>query len=172
LGIVNDSSVRKGAGSAGCLQGLGVSLIFILIGLGLVFWGWNILHNARASAAWPTSAGRITESTLDHSTDAEGSDSYSPKITYTYSVNNLFYDSGTIKFGENSYSSQRKAQEILSHYPVGQSVTVYYEPDNPGKAVLEPGVSAGSYIVLAIGIFFVLIALLPLPITLIRYLRS
>ncbi|NJN44561.1 MAG: DUF3592 domain-containing protein [Anaerolineae bacterium] len=154
----------------GCLQSLAITFIFLVIGAGLSWWGWTILQNARSSSSWPATQGQITESTLDHSTDAEGGDSYSPEVTYTYQVNGIFYENGTIKFGENSYSSQRKAQEILNRYPVGQMVSVYYDPDKPGRAVLEPGVSGGSYIVFGIGVLFVLISLIPLPVMIIRYL--
>ncbi|MBP7593115.1 MAG: DUF3592 domain-containing protein, partial [Chloroflexi bacterium] len=66
----------------------------------------------------------------------------------------------TIKFGENSYSSERKAQAILDRYPNGQRIAVFYDPTQPDKAVLEPGVSGGSYIVLGIGLLFVFISLL------------
>lgn len=42
-------------------------------------------------------------------------------------------------------------------------MTVYYEPDDPGNSVLEPGVSGGSYIVLSVGLIFVVVALVSAP---------
>jgi hypothetical protein len=149
----------------GCLSSIFSMGIFLLVGVGLSFWGWTILQNARASAAWPTAEGTITSSEVTRSTDAEGADSYSPEVTYTYSVNNAGYSNDTIKFGENSYSSRRKAQEIVDNYPAGKNVTVYYDPERPDRSVLEPGVSAGSYIVLGIGVFFILITLVTIPIS-------
>ncbi|MBE2222281.1 MAG: DUF3592 domain-containing protein [Anaerolineae bacterium] len=152
-----ENSFRNNIG--GCFQTMFFFLIFLLVGAGLSWWGWTILQNARASADWPSVEGRVTSSLVDYSTDSDGGDSYSPKVTYVYVANDLSYESRTIKFGENSYGSERKAQEITSRYPEGQAVTVFYDPANPDKAVLEPGVSSGSYIVLGIGALFVLIAL-------------
>jgi hypothetical protein len=125
------------------------------------------LQDARASATWPTAAGVVTSSEVDHSTDAEGGDSYSPEVDYQYQVDGQTITNNQIKFGENSYSSRRKAEEIAANYPLGQQVTVYYEPERPTNAVLEPGVSAGSYIVISIGALFLLISLIIPPLTLI-----
>jgi len=144
----------------GCLQTALFSLIFILVGVGLSWWGWTILQNARSSASWPSVQGQITDALLDYSTDADGGDSYSPQVTYTYAVNGRSYESQTIKFGENSYGSKRQAQAILDRYPNGQRIAVFYDPTQPDRAVLEPGVSGGSYIVLAIGVLFVGLSLL------------
>jgi len=135
-----------------CLSSLFFMGIFLVIGAGLTYWGWTILQNARASASWPTADGVITRSGVSHSTDSDGGDSYNPEVTYTYTVNNTGYDNNTIKFGENSYSSSKKADGIAGNYPVGKNVTVYYDPEKPDRSVLEPGVSAGSYIVIGIGV--------------------
>ena len=149
----------------GCLSSILAMGIFLLVGAGLSFWGWNILQNARASAAWPTAEGRVTKSEVTLSTDAEGADSYSPEVTYTYTVDSTSHTNDTIKFGENAYGSRKKAEGIAANYPVGRNVTVYYDPEQPGRSVLEPGVSAGSYIVLGIGVFFILLTLMIIPIS-------
>lgn len=151
---------QRGSWLGGCLSSIFSMGIFLLIGVGLTFWGWTILQNARASASWPTADGKVTKSEVTRSTDAEGSDSYSPEVTYTYSVNNTGFSNDTIKFGENSYGSRNKANGIAAGYPIGKSVTVYYDPEKPERSVLEPGVSAGSYIVIGIGVFFILLTLI------------
>ncbi len=147
-------------GCQSCFGVLGMVAIFLLVGGGLSWWGWNILQDARASASWPTVDGRVTRSEVTESTDADGGDSYSPEVTYEYQVNNRSYENSTIKFGENSYSSRRRAEEIAATYPVGQRVNVSYDPNEPGQSVLEPGVTGGSYIVLGIGALFVAVSLI------------
>jgi hypothetical protein len=134
------------------------------------WWGWTIVRNARASAEWPTAEGRISSSEIEHSTDSEGDDDYTPRVSYTYQVNGLSYENFTIKFGETTYSSERTALEILARYPVGQAVSVHYDPTNPDRAVLEAGVTGGSYIVLSIGVIFVFVSMLPPLFFLGRYL--
>src|SRR5262245_61215094 len=101
--------MRRGCG--GCAGNLLFFLIFFVVGGGLRYWCWTILQNARASASWPSVQGEITNSYVDHSTDSEGGDSYSPEVTFQYSVNDQRYQATRIKFGENSYGSNRKAEE-------------------------------------------------------------
>ncbi len=139
-----------------CLEALLVAGVFILLGAGLSWWGWNIVQDARASSQWPTTEGTVTSSEVRDTSDAE-SDSYSPRVTYEYQVDDVSYQNNTITFGQNSYSSRRKAESIAAGYPTGSRVTVYYEPGDPAQSVLEPGASAGSFIVLAIGLLFGLI---------------
>ena len=158
-----ETQTSKGKGCLATISSMG---IFLLVGVGLSIWGWNILQNARASASWPTADGIVTRSEVTFSTDAEGGDSYQPKVTYKYEANNLSYENDTIKFGENSYGSNRKADEIAGNYPVGKNVTVYYDPERPERSVLEPGVTGGSYLVLGIGAFFILLTMILAPITL------
>ncbi len=103
----------------GCLSSFFSMGIFLLVGVGLTFWGWNILQNARASASWPTTEGRVTKSEVTLSTDPDSGNSYSPEITYSYKINNINFINSKIKFGENSYSSQKKQMKSL---PVTRSV--------------------------------------------------
>jgi len=153
-------TTRKKTGCLGSISSMG---IFLLIGLGLSVWGWTILQDARASASWPSVEGRVISSEVTRSTDADGAVSYSPEVTYSYTVENASYTNGRIKFGENAYGNRNKAEEIAANYPVGRTVTVYYEPEQPALSVLEPGVTAGSFIVLCIGVFFVIISLMIAP---------
>jgi hypothetical protein len=46
------------------------------------------------------------------------------------------------------------AEAIVARYPVGQMVTVYYTPDDPAKAVLEPGLSLKAFFTLSLGLVF------------------
>jgi hypothetical protein len=154
-----------------CLEVLAGVFVFFLIGAALTWWGWTILRDARASADWPAAPGVITDSSLEFNQDEDG-DSYTPHVAYTYQVNGVSYESYTIKFGENTYSSERTAQEIIGQYPVGQEVTVFYDPTDPDSAILEPGVSGGSYIVLSVGLLFLAISLFVLLFFLFRTLWS
>lgn len=150
---------RAGSCLGACLP----ALIFLVVGAGLTWWGWNILGNAKASTSWPKATGRIISSSVEYSRDSDGHDSYKPEVTYTYAVNNRFYKSHAIKFGENSYDNKPVANEIANRYAVGKKVVVYYDPQNPENSILEPGVTGGSYIVLGIGVLFVMIGLIVPP---------
>ena len=146
-------------GGQSCFETVALLLLFLAIGVGLSLWGWTIVRDARASASWPHVEGVVTGSEVTHSTDGNGADSYSPRVTYTYMAGGRYHESYAIKFGENSYDSRRRAESIAARYPVGRKVAVYYDPTRPGKSVLEPGVNGGSYIVLGVGALFVVISL-------------
>lgn len=155
-----------------CLESSMVILIFLVVGLGLSYWGWSVLQKARASASWPNVSGQITSSSVSHSTDSEGADSYTPSVAYRYTVNDQQYSGYQIKFGETSYSSESKAELVVARYPAGATVPIYYNPSDPDTAVLEPGVTSGSYIILAIGACFVILPLILTPIIAISSLRK
>src|SRR5689334_10359956 len=89
-----------------CLESLLVGGVFILLGTGLSWWGWNIVQDARTSSNWRTADGIVTSSEIRDTSDAEG-DSYSPEVIYEYQVSGVSYQNDTIKFGANAYSSRR-----------------------------------------------------------------
>ncbi|MCB8966761.1 MAG: DUF3592 domain-containing protein [Chloroflexota bacterium] len=156
----------KGCGCIGTTIFLG---IFVVVGIGISYWGWHILQNARVSLSWPTTDGQITSSYVREDRDEDGT-SYFGDVTYTYAVNDVRYTSDMVNFGQYG-GSRNHAQEIVDKYPEGNGVTVSYDPNDPETAVLEPGVTGGSYLVLGLGIIFVVFPLLMAPFMLIGTLR-
>ena len=142
-----------------CLEALFYGGVFLAIGGGLSYWGWNIVQDAKASSAWPTAEGTVTSSEVARVSNADGGVTYSPEITYEYIANNIQHEGHTIKFGENTYDNKRKADGIVADYAIGKTVIVYYDPLEPERSVLEPGASGGSFIALAIGVLFLVIGL-------------
>lgn len=158
--------LRKNSGSMGCVGSGLFLLIFVGVGIGLSIWGWNVLQNARVSESWPTTSGEILSSSVRVDDDEDGT-SYFGDVTFRYAVADLPYTSDTVSFGQ--YGSNRShAEEIVAKYPVGSQVTVYYDPNDAGTAVLEPGVTWSSYFVLGMGLSFTCFPLLFLPFMLLR----
>jgi len=79
------------------------------------------------------------------STDNDGhtSTTYKPVVAYRYELMGLQYTGERIAFGANTFN-RRKSDEIIARYPVGQAVTVHYNPDKPEDAVLEAVVQGGT----------------------------
>ncbi len=143
-----------------------VGSIFLVVGYCiLTFWGKPTLENAKASTNWPTVQGEVTESRVGIHSDEDGT-TYSADITYRYTVNETEIHSDNVWFG-GDYSSSARSQfeKIVSRYPVGKEVKVFYKPDDIFIAVLEPGTHFSSYIGFAMGWGFLLIgaALLLVP---------
>jgi hypothetical protein len=144
---------NNGRWNRSCL-GIGLFMgIFLVVGVGISIWGVSIVRNGAASENWPSTAGEIVEAYVRDSTDEDGT-TYHAEVTFRYTVNDQWYAGDTVNFGEYGSSDYSHAQEIVDRYSSGQRVTVYYKPDSPGTAVLEPGLTWSSYLVLGIGLCF------------------
>ena len=137
------------------------AFIFGILGVAFIAFALISRKKAETSQSWPVTTGSITRADLQehisYDDDTGGTTrSYEPRITYTYNVAGQPLTSTKIGFGANSFDYNH-AQEILNRYPVGTPVTVHYDPNDPGKAVLETK-PAGSKLFLIIGGLFVGIA--------------
>jgi hypothetical protein len=73
-------------------------------------------------------------------------DSYIPQVRYAYTANSVRHEGDVIRIGlgEMGYIQEKQARDHLMRYPVGATVLVRYDPENPQAAVLETGqVGAG-----------------------------
>jgi hypothetical protein len=124
----------------------------------LIKFGSDILK-AQKSRSWPTASGTVLDSGMEaHQSRDEDGDiktTYGATIQYKYLVDGQEFQGNRRTFSNVRTSSVRNTEKILERYPLGSSVDVFYDPDDPSSSVLEPGVGAGTYILLAvpIGIF-------------------
>ncbi len=109
-----------------------LALIFFIAFPFLLWKAWQTHQTAQASVAWPTTAGTITKVERFKRLFR-----WLPRIGYTYSVGDKSYTSERISFVA-AYRA-KEVDEVMSRYAVGQSVPVYYPPEKPAEAVLEPG---------------------------------
>jgi hypothetical protein len=103
-------------------------------------------RNARNSEYWPTTDGKIVHARLRRiqaSMDAPGEDQVA-EIFYEYVVNGSIYKSKRVSFSPiyRDFFFADKAQAYLDSFPVGETVTVHYNPRKPQASVLIPGYNA------------------------------
>lgn len=138
-----------------------IPLLFVAVGLVLIYMYFRNLAQVRSSEGWPASQGTILESWVRESTttDDDGSTSshYYPEVLYTYQVMGVEYQGDKLTFGPKSGGAQSKATRIVSNYPKGANVTVYYDPAKPSNAVLERNISRT---LLIYGVIFLVIGVL------------
>ncbi len=152
-------------------------LIAVLAAVGTVM----TFRKSRRSRAWPTVTGKITHSevTEDIERELEKDDDdenrvrerittmYGVKLAYDYVVAGVAHAGTRLYWSDGiKASAPGNARKIVAKYPVGQEVTVYYQPDDPATALLEPGaikgaVMSGVFAVAfgAFGIVFLMVAL-------------
>jgi hypothetical protein len=119
-------------------------------------------QTARASARWPAAVGTVTHSSVieEQIEDDSNSDKstirqirrYQLDLRYAYRVGKRDYIGTSVTPAWTPiYGLRDQAETEVSKYRPGAPVTVYYDPDRPGIAVLEPENKQGSAAPLVFG---------------------
>lgn len=136
-----------------------VGEIFLLVGVAVgAVIVWQLIKGMR-SKNWPTALGVVTDAQVSMHYDDEGTRMYKPEVAYRYDADGLEYNGNKRTFGEYSSSNRRRAEKIVGQYRPGSQVQVYYNPEDPGVAVLEPGTSWVLAIFLLFPVVFIGIGL-------------
>ena len=108
-----------------------------------------MVEEAEASKNWPTTLGTITFSDISQHTNTDGNEMYAASINYDYTIADQSYIGDRVSLSSNgeSTSSIREVKKTLKTYPVDAQVTVYYDPELPNNAVLEPGADFFIYLI-------------------------
>ena len=131
-----------------------VKAVFMLVPLGIVGLGVLVLVIAalwrleyEASTDWPSTQGVVTRSNIIWKNDLireQDDDEYKIDFEYRYQVDNVLYTSERIYFSfaalmdnAETRSTRTAAEKLVRPYPVGKTITVLFDPDDPHKAVLE-----------------------------------
>lgn len=116
-----------------------------------------IVPEIRANSAFIQHTCKVVDKRIGESTDSEGGTTYRPEIRIEYTVRNERFQIWTYEI-TGTYSSGRKSkEEILRQFAVGQEYPCWYDPDDPGKAVLVRGYSWAAYFFLLIPLVFIAI---------------
>ncbi len=107
---------------------------------------------------WPQTKGAIVSSGVKEGVrkGKRGQDitSFWAAVRYQYQVNNQEHHCEQIARQRVSFSSPAHAQLIADQFPVGQSVAVWHNPEDPQEAFLSPGGETGGKPILALAITF------------------
>lgn len=144
--------------------------IFPFLGLAVMIFGVYLAISSSKSKRWPTAPGHVTGSGIvrqsSSSSRSTGSGpitnnyTYKAEIVYKYDVEGETYVNNQVRMSDISSSNQRAAETTKARYPVGAEVTVYYDPNNTERSVLEPGGSGGAWLPILVGAGFVIISLI------------
>lgn len=135
--------------------------LFIIIAFILIISGFKQLKLAVSSLTWPSTTGKvISSSTLTRKIGTRHSTRHKADIIYSYQINDNKFIGEIINWGYGYSKQIEKSEAIVNKYPEGKTVEVYYNPNDPKNAVLEPGLTVNSYKNVLGGIVFMLIAIL------------
>jgi Protein of unknown function (DUF3592) len=119
-----------------------LALVLVLAGGGLLSLTLPKLVVAYHNQTWPSVIGQVLEARWDNKlvskNAARPNFKFTPKIEYSYTVNNTEYKSTTIRLNSFDELDRKLGITKLTQYPTGRKVAVYYNPSNPGVSCLEP----------------------------------
>ena len=116
-----------------------ISILLITYGFYLVRYAYNLSKETKNSMSWPFVKGHILDVRLEEYGKA-GHQNYDVGITYEYAVKSKTYKGDKVHLTTMSDKSKIEAENIIERYKKGSTVSVYYNPGNHSRAVLEPGV--------------------------------
>jgi hypothetical protein len=131
------------------------ALIFSLSGVVLCIMALYYFRQARESKSWPSTPGIIISSGVCRVADVSDHEEtqFKAEIRYSYTIDQDTYTSNRIRILPNMpTASSVLASKSIATYPMDSPVTVYYNPDRPTQAVLEPGVTVDLIAFMIIGI--------------------
>jgi hypothetical protein len=137
--LSNSASVRTMPGW-GCLIVFGLiwSIVTLIFD---VNWGWSVIRQFQA-LDYPTVSGRVTRSEIE-THRSRRSNTYSPKIKYTYRVNGKEFTGDRYRYGQMS-SNDGRARRIVAEHPVGRQIDVHYAAADPADSVLLTGLEGAD----------------------------
>jgi len=122
-------------------------LILLLAGIGLVVWGVTEILAGQGSLRWPSTTGHIIESYVQE-VPTPNITTYYAHIRYAYNDGSQAHVGKKVSYNDTP-SNLSACERVVAKYPTGMDVKVYYDPDNTGTSVLEPGLEEGAWLRIA-----------------------
>ena len=133
-------------------------LILVLAGATIAFFGIRGLILSKASVEWPTAQGNVVESSVERrfsrDNDRQAKSTYHARLFYEFSVDGTTFTGDRVAYGDHGSNDPSHARGVVSRYPQGKTVTVYYIPGNPEECVLEPGLQGQAWFLPGLGLVF------------------
>ena len=132
-----------------------LAIFFIVLGLAFTVLAAYITQLGHAANSWPSVTARKLRDGIENSRTKSG-ETYSAGyfMIYEYTVNGEKFTGSNISFSPKSPSERRYDGE---KYKDAIEVTAYYNPKMPQISVLEPGINKRNFLMMFMGVAFVLI---------------
>ncbi len=135
--------------------------VFILAGAAVLIYGIGLVRDARACATWPSAEGRIVSAEAETVARDKSKRTYAPSVTYTFSVEGRQFNGSRVTLVPRNSINLASVQATLANYPVGGTVSVFYDPRDPANCVLSTATNGnewayaiGGVLLMGTGLFF------------------
>jgi hypothetical protein len=115
-------------------------LLLVVGGIALIGYAIHLFSRASAMQKWSAADGEILQSRVVEErdrTDDVHVTLYRAEMMYGYRVGNSELAGYRRSLADGAASTRAYAESIVTRYPVGRHVTVYFDPTNPRDSVLE-----------------------------------
>jgi hypothetical protein len=137
------------------------NVVIILVGIGLVFFGYNGYTSQNQALENPVNtSATVTETRIDRQSSRRGGPDYQPEITFEYSYEGQDYTSSNMYPGgqePKDYNLESNAREVVDEYGQGSGITVNVPPENPGEAFISAKKTNNPLIGMGAGVLFILL---------------
>ena len=118
---------------------IGFLVVVLLVAGGLIKTGVDGWQAAKKRLAWPSVRGKVLHSKVSKHVGKAGKDrgviTWFAEITYGYKVTKRDYK-GSYTGGYQKYKTDH-AKKIVSAFPAGAALKVYYDPNKPDDSTLH-----------------------------------
>lgn len=125
------------------------TLVYIVLIVSALYFTFVAAPKALNTNEWPYTQGKVTQSELvERKRSNKNGDIinvYSAKIQYQYTVDGKTYSATQLRGADRNQN--RIESLIAKEYPTDAVTTVFYNPENPGEAVLQQGLSLAHILI-------------------------
>jgi hypothetical protein len=136
--------------------------IFILIGAAVLWFGVAEFLKAKEAASWKSVDGVILQSEVKSDIRETRENNRTRKyrvfwaeVKFQYQVDGKEQIGNRIRFGEFESDSPESAELDVEKFPIGKSVAVFFNPENPSESVLETEIQGGVFLLIGLGALFI-----------------
>ena len=121
---------------------LGVVVIIVAGAAAAGFGGYMWMEQGERIDSYESTEATVLSSEVDvevrNDPDSSGRErTYYPEVTYEYTVDGQTYESSNVMPGPGrSSTGENRAESLVEDHPEGETVTAYYDPENPSNAFL------------------------------------
>ncbi|MEZ0322960.1 MAG: DUF3592 domain-containing protein [Hydrogenothermaceae bacterium] len=124
------------------MTSLDLFIIYVIFASALTIF---ILYKNFRFFLWKKTEGLILESFPKRVESITRYETYEPLVEYVYKVDGREFKSSKV-FITDFQSDINTVKKILSEFPKGEKVVVYYSPRNPSESVLKRNLHAGMVV--------------------------
>jgi len=116
-----------------------ILVLMLIANLYLIFAWTEDVIKARHAKDWPTAQGTVTLSRPGKGCGKGQRELYFPDIRYSYSAEGNSYIGDAVAIGIRDCGTRELVEVVLTPYPTGKSVMVWYNPQDPKESALLAG---------------------------------